>query len=162
MEDQLNAFQCIEGHSSEFGFVDPTYHTRGRLHSSHSLGAPLTVQFPAPPTSSVLFSTELLWLPFFSKRSGRILISPTPAHFGVSLFYWFGQEKPVGPVMTSSDSHTRLSKKFTQLTPPVVSFPLLQLTEGRRSTLRLRPDHPQIKSLRMTGLEIDSLEQVTY
>lgn len=91
-----------------------------------------------------------------------MLISPTAAQFGVSLCYWFGQEERVGPVMTSSDSHTRLSKKITQVTPPEVSFPLLQLTEGSRSTLTLRPDHPQIKSLRMTGLEIDSLEQVTY
>ena len=64
--------------------------------------------------------------------------------------------------MTSSDSHTRLSKKITQVTPPEVSFHLLQWTAGSGSTLTLRPDHPQIKSLRIAGLEIDSLEQVTY
>ena len=91
-----------------------------------------------------------------------MLISPTPAHFGVSLFYWSGEEERVGPVMTSSDTHTRFPKNFTQVTPREVSFPLLQSTEDSGSTPTLRPDHPQIKSLRMTGLEIDSLEQVTY
>jgi hypothetical protein len=58
VEDQLNAFQCIEGHSSEIGFVQ-SYHTRGRLHSSNSPSAPLSVQFPALPTSSVDFLMEL-------------------------------------------------------------------------------------------------------